>query len=60
MEIRHHLEDQLRRLKMPGLVSALDLRLAEARENNLGHLEFSRCLSRTSWQAARITCWPDG
>jgi DNA replication protein DnaC len=40
MEVHHHLEDQLRRLKMPGLLNALELRLAEARENNLGHLEF--------------------
>ena len=40
MEIRHHLQDQLKRLKMPGLCQALDLRLAEARDQKLGHLEF--------------------
>jgi DNA replication protein DnaC len=40
MEIRHQLEEQLRRLKMPGLSQALELRLAEAREHELGHLEF--------------------
>ena len=40
MEIRHHLQDQLKRLKMPGLSQALDLRLAEARDQKLGHLEF--------------------
>ena len=40
MEIRHQLQEQLRRLKMPGLAQSLDLRLAEARESNLGHLEF--------------------
>ena len=40
MEIRHQLQDQLKRLKMPGLSQALDLRLAEARDQKLGHLEF--------------------
>jgi DNA replication protein DnaC len=40
MEIRHHLQEQLKRLKMPGLCQGLDLRLAEARDQKLGHLEF--------------------
>jgi DNA replication protein DnaC len=40
MEMRHQLTDQLKRLKMPGLSHALDMRLAESRTNNLGHLEF--------------------
>lgn len=40
MEIRHQLQDQLKRLKMPGLSQALDLRLAQARDQKLGHLEF--------------------
>ena len=40
MDNRHHLEQQLKRLKMPGLAQTLDLRLSEARENNLGYLEF--------------------
>ena len=40
MENRHQLESNLKRLKMPGLMHVLDLRLAEARENDLGHLEF--------------------
>ena len=40
MEIRHQLRDQLKRLKMPGLWQALDVRLSEATANNLGHLEF--------------------
>jgi DNA replication protein DnaC len=40
MEMHHHLRDQLKRLKMPGLYQALDMRLAESRTNNLGHLEF--------------------
>jgi len=40
MEMRHELREQLKRLKMPGLSHALDIRLAECRTNNLGHLEF--------------------
>jgi DNA replication protein DnaC len=40
MEIRHQLQDQLKRLKMPGLSQALDLRIAQARDQKLGHLEF--------------------
>jgi DNA replication protein DnaC len=40
MEIRHQLREQLKRLKMPGLWQALDVRLGEAQSNNLGHLEF--------------------
>jgi len=39
MEIRHQLREQLKRLKMPGLWQALDVRLGEAQSNNLGHLE---------------------
>ena len=40
MEMRHQLRDQLKRLKMPGLWQALDVRLSEAQTNNLGHLDF--------------------
>ncbi len=40
METRQHLETNLKRLKMPGLARSLEIRLAEARENDLGHLEF--------------------
>jgi len=40
MEIRQHLEQNLKRLKMPGLGYNLELRLQEARENQLGYLEF--------------------
>jgi DNA replication protein DnaC len=40
MDVHQDLERQLRRLKMPGLWHALDMRLAEAREGKLGHLEF--------------------
>jgi DNA replication protein DnaC len=40
MQMRQELERQLKRLKMPGLWHALEIRLAEAREGKLGHLEF--------------------
>ena len=40
MDTKVELERQLRRLKMPGLWHALELRLAEARESKLGHLDF--------------------
>ena len=40
MEIRQHLEKNLKRLKMPGLVYNLELRLQEAADNKLGYLEF--------------------
>jgi len=40
MEKRQELELQLKRLKMPGLWHALEMRLSEARETKLGHLEF--------------------
>ena len=40
MEKRQELEQALKRLKMPGVWNALEVRLAEARESKLGHLEF--------------------
>jgi DNA replication protein DnaC len=40
MDVRQDLERQLKRLKMPGLWHALEMRIAEARESKLGHLEF--------------------
>lgn len=40
MEKRQELEQQLKRLKMPGVWHALEMRLGEARESKLGHLEF--------------------
>ena len=40
MEKRQELEQALKRLKMPGVWNALEMRLAEARESKLGHLEF--------------------
>ena len=40
MELRHELERNLKRLRMPGMLSNLETRMQEARANNLGHLEF--------------------
>lgn len=40
MEHIHHLNDSLKRLKLPGMMNNIELRLREARENNLGHFEF--------------------
>lgn len=40
MEDREHLQTNLKRLKMPGLARALETRLQEARETDLGYLEF--------------------
>lgn len=40
METRPQLEQQLKRLKMPGVLHALDLRVAEAQQSGLGYLEF--------------------
>ena len=40
MEIKHHLEQNLKQLKMPAIMHNLQLRLQEAQENRLGYLEF--------------------
>lgn len=40
MELRHHLQQNLKRLRMPGMLFNLETRLQEASENTLGYLEF--------------------
>jgi DNA replication protein DnaC len=40
MEFRHHLEENLKRLRMPGMSAALDVRAQEAQADSLGYLEF--------------------
>lgn len=40
MEMRGQMEQQLKRMKLPGILNNLDLRVAEAQENRLGYLEF--------------------
>ncbi len=40
MELKHQMQERLKRLKLPGIANNLELRLKEARENRLGHLDF--------------------
>jgi DNA replication protein DnaC len=40
MEQIHHVTESLKRLKLPGMMHNLELRVREARENNLGYFEF--------------------
>jgi len=40
METRHHLESELKRLKLPGILFNLDRRIKEAGENQLSYLDF--------------------
>lgn len=40
MEQRHQLNDKLKKLRIPGMMNNLELRAKEARDNNLGFIEF--------------------
>jgi len=40
MEFRHHLEQNLKRLRMPGMLANFALRVQEAEANSMGYLEF--------------------
>jgi DNA replication protein DnaC len=40
MEHSHHLQESLKRLRLPGMLSNLELRIQEARGGNLGYIEF--------------------
>lgn len=40
MKDRHHLEQHLRQLRLPGILENIDLRLKEAEENQFGYLEY--------------------
>lgn len=44
MDIRHHLTNDLKRLRMPGMIDTLDLRIREAGDGNFGYLEFLQLL----------------
>ncbi len=44
MELRYHLTNDLKRLRMPGMIENLDLRVTEATEGNFGYLEFFQLL----------------
>jgi DNA replication protein DnaC len=40
MEFRHHLEENLKRLRMPGMSANVTLRVQEAEANSMGYVEF--------------------
>jgi DNA replication protein DnaC len=40
MEIKHQIKQTLKRLRMPGIMYNLDMRITEAQENNLGYINF--------------------
>jgi len=44
MNLDHHLSDQLKRLRLSGLLESLDLRLHEAQKTSLGYMEFLHLL----------------
>jgi DNA replication protein DnaC len=46
METQLQLEQHLKRLRMPGMLSTLELRLAEAQQNQLGYAEFLSLLAQ--------------
>ena len=43
-----HMQHTLRKLRLSGLAASLDLRLREARGNNLDHLEFLELLRHST------------
>ena len=44
MELRYHLANDLKRLRMPGMLETLEMRIREATEGNFGYLEFFQLL----------------
>ena len=40
MNLRHHLANVLKRLRMPGMLATLEVRINEATEGDFGYLEF--------------------
>lgn len=40
MEMRHHLEQRLKALRLPGILENLDIRSSQAEETHMGYLEF--------------------
>ena len=51
MHARHNVEQHLKRLRMPGMLLNLDVRLEQAREGTLGHLEFLSLLVQDEIQS---------
>lgn len=44
MDLHYHLSNDLKRLRMPGMIETLDLRIKEATDGNYGYLEFFQLL----------------
>ena len=40
MEMRHHLEQRLKALRLPGILENLDIRTSQAEENRMAYLEY--------------------
>jgi DNA replication protein DnaC len=54
MEIKHHLEQNLRMLRLPGILENLDVRMKHAEENNLGYIEFLSLLIQDEMEQRNI------
>lgn len=54
---KHQMSEHLKKLKLPGMMNNLDLRLREARENNLGHLEFFSLLVSDEVSSRETNCF---
>lgn len=50
MDMKHHLEERLRKLRLPGILESLDMRTAQAEENRLGYLEFLSFLIQDEYE----------
>ena len=44
MDMRYHLSNDLKRLRMPGIIENLELRIKQATDGNFGYLEFLQLL----------------
>ena len=44
MNLDHHLQNQLRTLRLGGVLETLDLRVKQAQQDSLGYLEFFQIL----------------
>ena len=51
MEMRHHLEERLRALRLPGILENLDIRTSQAEENRLGYLDFLSFLIQDEYES---------
>lgn len=51
MDMRHHLEERLRTLRLPGILENLDIRTNQAQENRLGYLEYLSFLIQDEYES---------